>query len=123
MPMSKVQTIEYTDPKYLSDPLNCKLDFKSDIYSLGVILWELSSGYPAYSKFQQSDQLKNDIINGLREESVENTPIKYQRLYQKCWEQDPDQRLNISEVFEILNQLKIEVNIGMLKLFILIFKI
>ncbi|PKY51973.1 hypothetical protein RhiirA4_495361 [Rhizophagus irregularis] len=110
MPMSKVPMIEYTDPKYLFDPLNCKLDFKSDIYSLSILLWELSSGYPAYSKFQQSDQLRYDIINGLREETVGNTPVKYQWLYQKCWEQDPDQRLNISEVLEILDQLT-EVNI------------
>ena len=114
--MSKVHVmVEYTDPKYLLDPLNYKLHIKSDIYSLSILLWELSSGYPPYSKFQQSDQLRYDIINGLREETVGNTPTKYQQLFQKCWEQDPDQRPNVSE---ILNQLKFEVNIGMLKLFI-----
>src|ERR1043166_9697464 len=108
--MSKVHVVEYTDPKYLLDPLNYKLNIKSDIYSLSILLWELSSGYPPYSKFQQSDQLKYDIIiKGLREESVRNTPTKYQQLYQKCWRQDPDQRPNISEIFEILNQLKVEV--------------
>src|SRR5207248_605756 len=116
--MSKVHVmVEYTEPKYLFDPLNYKLDIKSDIYSLSILLWELSSGYPPYSKFQQSDQLRYDIINGLREESVVNTPIKYQQIYQKCWEQDPDQRPNISDIFEDLNQLKLEVNMGMFKLF------
>ncbi len=111
--MSKVNVmVEYTDPKYLSDPINYKLHMKSDIYSLSVLLWELSSGFPPYSKFKQSnDQLRYDILNGLREEFVENTPIKYQRLYQRCWKEDPDQRPNIFEVFEILNQLKLDIGI------------
>ncbi|PKC09004.1 HCP-like protein [Rhizophagus irregularis] len=108
--MTKTHTVvEYTDPKYLFDPINYKLNMKSDIYSLSILLWELSSEYPPYSEVQKpSNQLRHDIINGLREESVENTPIKYQQLYQKCWDENPDQRSNIFEVFKVLNQLKID---------------
>src|SRR3954454_7079646 len=78
--MSKVHMmVEYTDPKYLFDPVNYKLNMRSDIYSLSILLWELSSGCPPYSKVQKSyNQLRHDILNGLREEPVENTPIKYQ---------------------------------------------
>ncbi len=111
-------SVEYTDPKYLFDPVNYKLDMKSDIYSLGILLWELSSGYLPYSKSQQScDQLKYKILDGLREEPVENTPIQYQQLYQKCWKEDPDQRPNIFEVFD---QLKLDI--GMFKLFTYLFR-
>ncbi len=117
--MSKVyMMVEYTDPKYLFDPVDYKLDMKSDIYSLSILLWELSSGYPPYSKFQQSyDQLRYNILNGLREEPVENTPVQYQQLYQKCWKEDPDQRPNIFEVFD-----QLKPDIGMFKLFIYLFR-
>lgn len=105
--------VEYADPKYLFDPVNYKLSMKSDIYSLSILLWELSSGRPPYSKVQKShNKLRHDILNGLREVPVENTPIKYQQLYQKCWKESLNQRSNIFEVFEVLSQLKFE-NIGM----------
>ena len=116
--MSKLHVmVEYTGPKYLFDPVNYKLDMRSDIYSLGILLWELSSGYLPYSKLQQSyNQLRYNILDGLREEPVENTPIQYQQLYQKCWK-DPDQRPNIFEVFD---QLKLDI--GMFKLFTYLFR-
>ncbi|CAB4466336.1 unnamed protein product [Rhizophagus irregularis] len=111
--LSKVHVmVEYADPKYLFDPVNYKLSMKSDIYSLSILLWELSSGRPPYSKVQKShNKLRHDILNGLREIPVENTPIKYQQLYQKCWKESLNQRSNIFEVFEVLSQLKFE-NIG-----------
>ncbi|CAI2171759.1 13982_t:CDS:2 [Funneliformis geosporum] len=101
----------YTDPKYLFDPVNCELDMKSDIYSLSILLWELSSGCSPYSKLQLSDdKLRQQILNGLREVTVANTPIKYQQLYQICWEENPGQRPIVENVFETLNQLKLDID-------------
>ncbi|CAB5369868.1 unnamed protein product [Rhizophagus irregularis] len=42
----------------------------------------------------------------LREKPIEGTPLKYQQLYEKCWNGDPDLRPNVDEVYDILFKLK-----------------
>jgi hypothetical protein len=83
----------YVEPQYLRNP-KYELNMKSDIYSLGVLLWELSSGRPP--------------LNEEREKPVANTPLKYLLLYQKCWQDDPNLRPEINEVYEILSKLKLQ---------------
>ncbi|EXX65075.1 Gin4p [Rhizophagus irregularis DAOM 197198w] len=40
--------IPYIDPKFLSNH-NYELDKKSDVYSIGVLMWQISSGRQPYS--------------------------------------------------------------------------
>ncbi|GBC52660.2 kinase-like domain-containing protein [Rhizophagus irregularis DAOM 181602=DAOM 197198] len=42
--------------------------------------------------------------NNLREEPIKGTPLKYQQLYQKCWDDEPKLRPDIEEVYKILNK-------------------
>ncbi|RHZ46876.1 hypothetical protein Glove_606g76 [Diversispora epigaea] len=39
----------YTDPEYLQNQMKYKRNKASDIYSLGVLFWELSSGRPPFN--------------------------------------------------------------------------
>ncbi|KAF0408014.1 kinase-like protein [Gigaspora margarita] len=72
---------------------------KSDIYSFGVILWEISSGRPPFDKFSERNQvLAIHILQGKREEAVEGTPNQYIQLYKRCWDHNPDQRPTIKEI-------------------------
>jgi serine/threonine protein kinase len=76
--------VPYVDPKSFSKH-NQKYSFneKSDIYSVGVLLWEISSGKPPFYKegepYDVSLALK--ILQGLREEPIPDTPEDYIRLY------------------------------------------
>ncbi|GBC01816.1 hypothetical protein RclHR1_04340013 [Rhizophagus clarus] len=93
----------YVDPQcYKSD--NYIRDKKSDIYSLGVLLWEITSGCPPFSK-SPIHTLNIKIANGLREQPVVNTPLPYVNLYKKCWNDDPDLRPTVDEVFEALERM------------------
>src|SRR5436189_1753052 len=81
-----------------------KRNKKSDIYSLGVLFWEISSGKPPFLKTEKY-KIIVDIAKGAREIPIKNTPEKYQQLYENCWKEDPDQRPDINEVHKALNQL------------------
>ncbi|PKY55929.1 hypothetical protein RhiirA4_475788 [Rhizophagus irregularis] len=63
-----MRMIEYIEPQR-----NYKRDKKSDIYSLGVLFWEITSGRPPFFK---------------KEEPIEGTLLEYSQLYQKCWDRD-----------------------------------
>jgi len=61
-----------------------KINEKSDVYSVGVLLWELTSNQPPFSNidaFYQNITLMIDIFQGVREEPIPNTPDKYVNLY------------------------------------------
>ncbi|GBB88066.1 hypothetical protein RclHR1_01460016 [Rhizophagus clarus] len=87
--------VPYIDPKKFNTKYT--LDKMSDIYSLGVLLWEISSGQPPF-KDESFDFLHVRISNGLREVPVSNTPDDYTKIYTDCWDGDPDNRPTIHEV-------------------------
>jgi serine/threonine protein kinase len=80
---------------------------KSDIYSLGVLLWELSSGYPPFKNYEKSEMLLQiEIINyGKREQKISNTPPDYYKLYSDCWDEKPEKRPNIEDVYHKLKNM------------------
>ena len=104
---NRIEIIGYIDPQCFKD-INYKKDKKSDIYSLGVLLWELTSGRPPFSNFDYVDSflIALQIRDGSRETPVENTPLEYQRLYQMCWDELPASRPNIDDVHETLTKLE-----------------
>ncbi|GBC29195.2 kinase-like domain-containing protein [Rhizophagus irregularis DAOM 181602=DAOM 197198] len=75
--------------------------------SVGVLLWEISSGRIPFSDCSR-DLLDYYIKNGDREDPIDGTPPKYQKLYQECWNDEPKSRPDIEKVYEILNQLNTE---------------
>ena len=79
--------VPYVDPKSFSRKRNnnnkYSLNEKSDIYSVGVLLWEISSGKPPfYNEGESYDvSLILEISQGLRETPINNTPEAYVKLF------------------------------------------
>jgi serine/threonine protein kinase len=82
--------IPYVDPKKFSGRRKNKnstqiysLNQKSDIYSVGVLFWELSSGQPPfYVEGEKYDlDLAIEILQGLREDPIPDTPEDYIKIY------------------------------------------
>jgi len=73
----------YIDPKrFRNKPYT--LNKTSDVYSIGVLLWEISSGQPPF-RDEDFSTLQIKILQGLREKEISGTPSRYIKVYTgKC---------------------------------------
>ncbi|RHZ60947.1 hypothetical protein Glove_350g138 [Diversispora epigaea] len=108
--------IQYADFRYL-ELFNKSLD----IYSLGIILWEISndgispfeeelitkSSLPSTINNNTIDLINDIIIKGKREKSISGIPPKYIEIYTDCLKHHGNSR---PDIFEIVNDLS-EINI------------
>src|ERR1043165_1388154 len=53
-----------------------KTTFASDIYSVGMLMWEISYGQPPFINFEHDYVLALKIINGMRPKIIPGTPPK-----------------------------------------------
>ncbi|POG65135.1 kinase-like domain-containing protein, partial [Rhizophagus irregularis DAOM 181602=DAOM 197198] len=95
----------YVDPKSFDDKEKYKLNKKSDVYSVGVLLWQISSGYKPFHEVDHSVSLMLSILKGKREKIIDGTPVKYSDLYRECWRGEPNKRPNIREVVSTLKSI------------------
>ncbi|PKC62504.1 kinase-like protein [Rhizophagus irregularis] len=96
--------IPYIDPQSIIKQ-QYTLNEKSDVYSIGVLLWEISSGQKPFSNVPYDFSLALQISQGLRENIVPDTPIYYFKLYTECWDNDPSNRPTTKQVVEILRNI------------------
>jgi serine/threonine protein kinase len=80
--------------------------FASDIYSFGMLMWEVSSGQPPFINYTHDFDLAMRIINGMRPKIVPGTPLEYQELMKQCWDADPKKRPNADILIKELIQLQ-----------------
>ncbi|CAI2168982.1 134_t:CDS:2 [Funneliformis geosporum] len=81
--------LPYVAPEVFSSKMYTKA---ADIYSFGIIMWEMTSGIPAFHNIVHNLQLSSSIRRGLRPITVEGTLPEYAELMKKCWDPDPSQR-------------------------------
>jgi hypothetical protein len=76
------EMIPYIDPKkFINTGKPYSLNKKSDVYSIGVLLWEISSCQTPFKDEIYDAGLATQILQGYREKIVPNTPIDYSNLY------------------------------------------
>jgi len=66
--------------------------FASDIYSIGILMWEISSCQPPFIEYEHNFDLVMNIINGMRPKIIPGTPLEYENLMKQCWDADPLER-------------------------------
>ncbi|KAF0445584.1 kinase-like protein [Gigaspora margarita] len=90
--------VYYVDPQCLNVYGKCVCDEKSDIYSLGVIFWELTSGIPPFFNLNECWVIINILTCKKRESMINGTPTEYFNIYNKCWEHNPNDRTTLPDI-------------------------
>jgi len=74
---------------------------KADIYSLGMIMWEMSSNEPPFADRAHDYSLARDICNGLRPPIISGTPKGYVAAMLRCWDADPSKRPTVADLINV----------------------
>ncbi|KAF9968914.1 hypothetical protein BGZ73_009046, partial [Actinomortierella ambigua] len=90
------------DPKYST---------KSDMYSLGIVMWEMAANCTRPFKDLRDDtQVAKLVLEGMREKFPAGTPDDYREWVQRCWHHDPKQRPEASEIVATIDVAKPDGN-------------
>jgi len=78
---------------------------KVDIYSLGMILWEMSSGRVFCDGMGKEDYIEKVVRGGLRPD-LKGVHIKMARLISNCLDANASNRPNCEQIIDTLNDMK-----------------
>jgi serine/threonine protein kinase len=95
----------YIAPEVFHEKKNTK---ESDIYSIGMLMWEIFAGHPPFDdRAHDGNLILNIVINGMRPPLLSNMPDDCAQMMQKCWDVDPSKRPTIYELYKCAeNKLK-----------------
>ncbi|PKC73721.1 kinase-like protein [Rhizophagus irregularis] len=95
--------IPYIAPEIFN---GAKFSKASDIYSLGMIMWELTTGCKPFANVEHDISLIFKIIDGKRPEITNDTPECFANLMKRCWDPDPSKRPYISDISDTISKFK-----------------
>jgi len=84
---------------------NEKFDEKADVFSMGVILWELIMRREPYKGMQPLQVIAAVVFQGKRLPQPSKTDPRLCALIDKCWAENPEHRPSYSTIQDILQGL------------------
>jgi serine/threonine protein kinase len=106
-PANKSSTCIYGNLPFIApEVINGKgYTFKSDIYSIAMLMWEISSGQPPFMSYEHDCNLAINIINGIRPKIISKIPLEYKNLMEQCWDANPLKRPDIVTLRDKTNEI------------------
>ncbi|CAB4403442.1 unnamed protein product [Rhizophagus irregularis] len=106
-PADKPSTSIYGNLPYIApEVINGKgYIFKSDIYSIAMLMWEISFGQPPFMNYEHDYTLAINIIDGIRPKIISEIPSEYRNLMEQCWDANPLKRPDIKTLHKKMNEI------------------
>ena len=103
----RVGTCHWMAPEVIKSQ---RYDTKADVYSYGIIIWEVCTRKTPYSEYQNRNDILIGVSNGKRPNInfiPKDTPDKFMELMIKCWDNDPDERPSFDDIINIIQMIDV----------------
>ncbi|RIB10199.1 kinase-like domain-containing protein [Gigaspora rosea] len=102
-----IQKIRYMAPEKLLDSKYKKYDIKCEVYSLGMLLWEIAELKTPYEDEIDISKIYNKITKEQCREkfSYGGVPQEWKDLVKETWNQNPKYRPSFTDIFHTIQEL------------------
>ncbi|GMI81124.1 hypothetical protein like AT5G57610 [Hibiscus trionum] len=103
-----------TLPWMAPELLNGKSDMvseKIDVYSFGIVMWELLTGEEPYADLHRASIIGGIVNNRLRPKIPAWCDPEWKALMERCWAFDPTKRPSFSEISQRLRHMAAAMNV------------
>jgi serine/threonine protein kinase len=86
---------------------------KADIYSFGIVLWEILTRSEPFQEFDSFEEFRTAVCYHHRRPVIpDDAPPKLKRLIERCWHPTPTQRPSFPEIVDCLDEAILEIAIA-----------
>ncbi|WRX34208.1 PB1 domain - like 10 [Theobroma cacao] len=103
-------TLPWMAPELLSGKSNMVTE-KIDVYSFGIVMWELLTGEEPYADMHCASIIGGIVNNTLRPKIPSWCDPEWKALMEKCWASDPAERPSFSEISQKLRNMAAAINV------------
>ncbi|XP_057545534.1 uncharacterized protein LOC130824510 [Amaranthus tricolor] len=103
-------TLPWMAPELLSGKCTMVTE-KIDVYSFGIVMWELLTGEEPYSDMHCASIIGGIVNNTLRPQIPTWCDPEWKSLMQSCWAPDPSERPSFSEISQKLRSMAAAMNV------------
>eukprot|EP01102_Stenamoeba_stenopodia_P006404 TRINITY_DN1755_c0_g2_i1.p1 TRINITY_DN1755_c0_g2~~TRINITY_DN1755_c0_g2_i1.p1 ORF type:complete len:320 (+),score=100.47 TRINITY_DN1755_c0_g2_i1:887-1846(+) len=88
-------------------------DEKSDVYSYGIVVWEIVTSQEPFLDFDSYPAFKRAICReDVRPPVPKDIPPSLKKLMEDCWDKDPKKRPSFDDVIKRLDEIIVDVTIS-----------
>ncbi|XP_022153379.1 uncharacterized protein LOC111020890 [Momordica charantia] len=103
-------TLPWMAPELLSGKSNMVTE-KIDVYSFGIVMWELLTGDEPYADMHCASIIGGIVNNSLRPEIPTWCDPEWKALMSSCWDSEPAMRPSFSEISQKLRNMAAAMNV------------
>ena len=96
----------YTAPEALKGSSIIPYSQSIDIYSFGILLWQLLSGKTPFYELENENNIAEQIVSGYRpsiDDLPSDIPEEIIEMIESCWNSNPKERMGFEKIISILS--------------------